>query len=153
MTRSIARLAVVGTAAVSLAAAAAPALAGAPTTHSSSTRAVRTTLTIKAPKATTTKGPKYKATVDGTLRARHKAVAGEAIELFERKGSGKAWTDTTQSQTTDANGKVTFTFTQTSTNEQYQLRFAGDTAATPPLKKSHSGTVSIRKAKTSSTSS
>jgi len=149
MTRSIAGLAIAGAAAVSLAATAAPAVAGArpagthPSQHN---HAVSTTLTIRATK-NPVKGDHYKASVTGTLRARHKAVAGEPVELFERKGSGKTWTDAGSSQTTDANGHVVFSFTQSSTNEQYQLRFAGDTTATPPLKKSHSGTISVHRAR------
>lgn len=149
MTRSITRLAVAGAAAVSLVATAGPALAGThthPSHPAKKTHAVATSLTLRATK-NPTKGNHYKASVTGTLRAHHKAVAGEPVELFERKGSGKSWSDTGQSQTTDSNGKVTFAFVQGTTNEQYQLRFAGDSAATPPLKKSHSGVISIHRAR------
>lgn len=148
MTRSIARYAVAGAAAVSLAVTAGPALAG---THpSGTTRPAATHLTLKATKETPKGAHSVKATVVGTLRARHAGVAGEPVELYERKGSGKAWTDTGSSQTTDENGKATFTFTQSTVNEQYQLRFAGDPAATPPLKKSHSGVIAIHRARSTS---
>jgi hypothetical protein len=143
MKSSTARLAVIGVAAVSLAGVAAPAIAG---TRPSKVHAAATTLTVKSTK-NPTKGDHYKATVVATLRSHHRAISGEAVELYERKGSGKSWTDTGQNQTTGDDGKVTFNFTQTAVNEQYQLRFAGDPAATPPLKKSHSGSISIHRAR------
>jgi hypothetical protein len=150
MTRSIARLTIAGAGALALAATAAPALAGTHPTHPAKTRATTTALTIKATNNPTS-ADHYKATVVGTLRDQGNGrAANEPVALFERKGSGKAWTDTTQSQTTDANGKVTFTFTQTATNEQYQLRFAGDSTTTPALKKSKSGVISIHSARSTS---
>lgn len=106
-----------------------------PGTHSS---LKTTTLTIHAPSSVT-----GKATVTGKLRSHNTALANEAVSLQHRSGKGKAWTDAGSSQTTDANGKVTFTFTQGATKEQYRLAFAGDST----YKKSHSGVIAIRRSK------
>lgn len=97
-----------------------------------------TTLTIHAP-STVSAASHYKATVTGKLRSHKAALANEVVSLQQRAGKGHAWSDAGQTQTTDANGKVTFTFTQSTTREQYRLSFAGDST----YRKSHSGTVTI----------
>lgn len=99
-----------------------------------------TTLTIHAPATTTAH---YKATVGGKLRSHKSPLAGEDVSLQQRSGKGKTWTDTGSSQTTGTDGKVSFTFTQSEKKEQYRLFFAGDST----YKKTHSGTVTIKRAK------
>lgn len=101
-----------------------------------------TTLTIRAVNAPD-KGDHYKATIAGKLRSHQKPVSDETVTLNERKNGVKAWTPTGDSATTDSNGKVTFTLTQTTATEQYQLVFAGDTT----YKHSKSGTITVRRTK------
>ena len=97
-----------------------------------------TTLTVHAPANTT---GHYKATVGGKLRSHKTPLAGETVTVQQRTGKGKAWSDTAQTGVTDANGKVSFTFTQQATREQYRLSFAGDST----YRKSHSGTVTVHR--------
>jgi hypothetical protein len=147
--RTPSRIAAVSVAALSITAGSAG-YAVAATAHAGHTtkgaKAEATHLTLKATKNPTA-GDHYKATVVGHLRAHHAPVAGENVALFERKGSGKSWTDTGQSATTDSDGAASFGFVQSTVNEQYQLRFAGDSAASPALKASRSGAISIHRAK------
>lgn len=103
-------------------------------THGPATHLKTTTLTIHAPSSAT-----GKTTVTGKLRSHHAALANETVSLQHRTGKGQAWTDAANNQTTDANGKVTYTFTQGATREQYRLVFAGDTT----YRKSHSGVITI----------
>jgi hypothetical protein len=99
-----------------------------------------TTLTVHAPANTTSHG---RLTVAGKLRSHHTALANESVSLQERSGKGAAWADSGQpAQTTGTDGKVSFTLTQGTSKEQYRLFFAGDST----YKKSHSGTVTVRKA-------
>jgi hypothetical protein len=132
--------------AVSLTAVGGAALAGSAVAGSpKQDKPAATHLTVKAVK-NPTKGDHYKAGVVGHLRSHHDALAGEPVELFTRTGAaGKSWTDTGESQTTDANGAVSFTFAQSATTEQYQLRFAGDGS----YRASKSGTITVHRAKTS----
>lgn len=100
-----------------------------------------THLTVHAPANTT---GHYKATVNGKLRSHKAGVAGETVSLQQRDGKGDHWADSDQAaQVTDADGKVSFTFTQTDKKEQYRLAFAGDDT----YQKSHSGTVTIKRVK------
>lgn len=102
-----------------------------------------THLTLKATKEKLTKADHVRANVTGTLRAKKAPLANELVTVDERKPGKSKWTATSFTSTTDANGKVTFAFVQTTANEQYRLVFAGDTT----YKKSHSGTISIHRAK------
>src|SRR5690242_8029397 len=69
-----------------------------------------TTLTVHAPANTTSHG---RLTVAGKLRSHNTPLANESVTLQDRSGKGKAWSDAGQAaQTTDANGKVSFTLTQ-----------------------------------------
>jgi hypothetical protein len=108
---------------------------GKPTSHLTHTH-----LTLRATQTRVTKNDKFKASVVGTLRAHHAALANETVALDQRQ-QGHTWVDTGQSATTDANGQVTFTFTQSATKQQYRLVFAGDAT----YAHSHSGTITIRK--------
>jgi hypothetical protein len=99
-----------------------------------------THLTVHAPANTT---GHYKATVNGKLRSHKAGVAGETVSLQQRDNANKTWADSGQSAATDADGKVSFTLTQTDKNEQYRLVFAGDAT----YHKSHSGTVSVHRVK------
>jgi hypothetical protein len=103
-------------------------------------KVARTHLTVHAPANTT---GHYKATVNGKLRSHKAGVAGETVAQQHRDGKGNNWVDGGQSQTTDADGKVSFTFTQSDKKEQYRLVFAGD----DNYRKSHSGTVTITRVK------
>lgn len=85
----------------------------------------------------------YKATVNGKLKSHHTGVANESVSLQQRAGKGQSWTDTGLTATTDADGKVSFTLTQSDKKEQYRLSFAGDTT----YRKSHSGTVTVTRVK------
>lgn len=100
----------------------------------------KTHLTVHAPANTT---GHYKATVNGALRSHHAGVASESVSLQQRTGKGKSWTDSGLSATTDANGKVSFSLTQSDKKEQYRLSFAGDST----YRKSHSGTVTVTRVK------
>lgn len=104
-----------------------------------------THLTLKASKEKLAKGGNVKATVTGTLRAKKAPVANELVTVDERRPGKSKWTATSFTGTTDASGKVVFAFVQTTANEQYRLVFAGD--STLNLKKSHSGTIAIRRSK------
>jgi hypothetical protein len=99
-----------------------------------------THLTVHAPANTT---GHYKATVNGKLRSHKAGVAGETVSLQQRDNANKSWADSGQTATTDTDGKVSFSLTQTDKTEQYRLVFAGDDT----YKKSHSGTVSVRRVK------
>lgn len=100
-------------------------------------------LTLHATKEKLTAGGNIKASVTGKLRSHKSAVAGETVTVQERKGSGKAWTDTSSTGVTGTDGTVSFAFVQTTANEQYRLVFAGDAT----YKKSHSGVIAIRRSK------
>jgi hypothetical protein len=103
-------------------------------------KVARTHLTVHAPANTT---GHFKATVNGKLRSHKAGVAGETVSLQHRDGKGNKWADAGQSATTDADGKVSFAFTQSDKKEQYRLVFAGDDS----YRKSHSGTVTITRVK------
>jgi hypothetical protein len=105
----------------------------------------KTHLTIKSAWLKVNANDKYKATITGKLRSHHAPVAGETVGVNERQAGKSKWTATTNSGTTDTNGVVVIHLTQTDQNEQYQLVFAGDSANN--LKKSHSGTVTLHKAR------
>ncbi len=62
-------------------------------------------------------------TINGLLRSRHHALAGETVALESRTAHTKF--AVVASATTDANGKVSFTVTPT-TRTAYRLVFAGD---------------------------
>ncbi len=109
--------------------------------------AQRTHLTIKSAHVRVTKTDKFKATITGTLRSHHAGVANEVVGVNERKAGTTKWTATGQTGTTDSNGKVVITLTQSTVREQYQLVFAGDTTSTPNYKASHSGTITVNAAK------
>ena len=99
-----------------------------------------TNLTVHAPANTT---GHYKATVGGKLRSHHNPVANESVSLQHRDSAGQHWSDSGQTATTDADGKVSFSLTQTDKKEQYRLSFAGDAT----YRKSHSGTVTVTRVK------
>jgi hypothetical protein len=100
-----------------------------------------TTLTIHAPANTTSHG---RLTVAGKLRSHKTPLVGDSVSLQDRSGKGKTWSDAGQpAQVTDANGKVSFTLVQGTSKEQYRLFFAGDST----YRKTHSGTVTVRKPK------
>jgi hypothetical protein len=99
-----------------------------------------THLNVHAPANTT---GHYKATVGGKLKSHHTGVANESVSLQQRTGKGQSWTDTGITATTDADGKVSFTLTQSDKKEQYRLSFAGDST----YRKSHSGTVTVTRVK------
>lgn len=103
----------------------------------------KTHLTIKSQSIRVNKNDKYKATITGTLRSHRAPVANEMIGINERDKGTKKWTATGTTATTDGNGKVVISLVQTDQKEQYQLVFAGDAT----YKKSHSGTVTVNKAK------
>ena len=102
-----------------------------------------THLTIKSAKIRVNQNDKYKATITGTLRSHRSPVANEVIGVNERKAGVKKWTDSGVTGTTDDNGKVVIALVQTDKKEQYELVFAGDSS----YKKSHSGAVTVNKAK------
>lgn len=121
-------------------------LIGIAAAHDKPTHLKSTTLTLHATKEKLTAGGNVKASVTGKLRSHKGAVAGETVTVQERKGSGKAWTDTSSTGVTGTDGTVAFAFIQTTANEQYRLVFAGDTT----YKKSHSGVIAIRRSKVES---
>jgi len=139
MSRALSRTAVLAT----TAGLATASLMGAASAKGQPTHLSRTHLTIKSASVRVTQTDKYKATITGTLRSHHAGVANETITLNERHNSSHAWAATGQTATTDANGKVVITLTQTNVREQYQLVFAGDTTSTPGYKASHSGVVTV----------
>jgi hypothetical protein len=125
-------------------------LMGAASAKGQPTHLKRTHLTIKS--ATTRQSPtsnKYKATITGTLRSHHTGVANEPVTVNMRSNSSKKWTPAPQTGTTDQNGKVVITLTQSNTREQYQLVFAGDTANN--YKGSHSGTITVNALRSTTT--
>jgi hypothetical protein len=117
-------------------------LLGAAGAKPAQTQLAKTHLTIKSASIRVNKVDKYKATINGKLRSHKAGVADEVVGLNERKAGKTKWTATGLTATTDANGAVSFTLTQTNEREQYQLSFAGDST----YKKSHSGSVTVNKA-------
>jgi len=113
--------------------------AGAKPTH---TQLAKTHLTIKSASIRVNKVDKYKATITGKLRSHKAPVTDAVIGINERQAGKTKWTATGVTATTDADGKVSITLTQTDQREQYQLTFAGDST----YKKSHSGAVTVNKA-------
>ena len=103
-----------------------------------------TAITLKATQEKVTKNDKFKATVVAKLRARNAGLASETVSLQLRtKGTTAKWTDTGMTGTTATNGSVSFTFTQSSTKQQYRVSFAGDSTYAA----SHSGTITIKRLK------
>lgn len=136
----------VGIAALGLAAIAGPAAASGHGEKSAKLSA--THLTVKATQEKVSKNDKFKASVVATLRSKKSDLANETVGLAERAQGATKWIATGQTATTATNGTVTFTFTQSTTKEQYRAIFAGDTTYAA----SHSGTITINKSKAAPTS-
>ena len=82
-------------------------------------------------------------TISGKLTADRKGVSGEAVTLFVWSRSHKSFVSTGLSATSAADGTFSFTITAPKRTSSYEAKFAGDTAVTPHLRKSHSNTITI----------
>jgi hypothetical protein len=129
---------IVGVAALSLAAAASPALA-----KDKAPKLVHTHLTSKATKEKASQNDSFKATVVVRLRAKNTGLSSEPLELFKRAKGATKWADTGVGTTTDSAGAATFGFVQSDTKGQYRVAFAGDATYAA----SHSGMITIHKLK------
>ncbi|HXS64017.1 MAG TPA: hypothetical protein VN767_14280 [Streptosporangiaceae bacterium] len=82
-------------------------------------------------------------TIAGTLSAHRKAVSGETVILFTWSRSHKSFVSTGLTATTATDGAFSFTISAPARTSHYEAKFAGDTASTPQLRRSHSNTVTI----------
>lgn len=82
-------------------------------------------------------------TISGALKAHRKGVSGETVTLFTWSRSHKSFVSTGLTATTATDGAFSFTITAPARTSHYEAKFAGDTASTPQLRKSHSNTVTI----------
>jgi hypothetical protein len=86
--------------------------------------------------------------ITGVLRSHRKGVNGETVTLESRTGKKPRWVSagsgTTATGTDGVAGEVTITVTAPTVKTQYKLVFGGDTAN--HLRKSHSNTITIKKA-------
>ena len=82
------------------------------------------------------------ATLTGVLRSHRKGVAGQTITLDSRTGKKPRWVADPTTETTGADGSVTFSFTAPTVKTQYKLVFAGGTAT--GFRKSHSNVITLK---------
>jgi hypothetical protein len=82
-------------------------------------------------------------TISGKLTADRKGVSGESVTLFTWSRKHKSFVSTGLSATSAADGTFSFTITAPKRTSSYEAKFAGDKTVTPPLRKSHSNTVTI----------
>jgi hypothetical protein len=115
---------------------------------SKKTHLAHTHLTLHATQEKVTKNDKFKATVVAKLRSHKDGLAGEPVELFQRAKGATKWVDTSTGGTTDSNGAATFAFVQSESKQQYRVVFAGDST----YKGSHSGTITIKRSKATTSS-
>jgi hypothetical protein len=135
----------IAAAAITLMATAAPALAnGHGGGGGKAPKLIHTHLTLKAAQQKAAKSDKFKDAAVAKLRAKHAGLSGETVDLVQRvKGGSTKWVDTGQTATTTSDGTAAFTFTQTATKQQFRVVFAGDSTYAP----SHSGTITVKRAK------
>jgi len=82
-------------------------------------------------------------TISGKLTADRKGVSGETVTLFTWSRKHKSFVSTGVTATSATDGTFSFTITAPTRTSHYEAKFAGDTAVTPHLRKSHSNTITI----------
>jgi hypothetical protein len=82
-------------------------------------------------------------TISGVLTADRKGAGGETVTLFVWSRSHKSFVSTGLTATTGSDGTFSFTITAPTRTSSYEAKFAGDTASTPKLLKSHSNTITV----------
>src|SRR6185437_5006104 len=82
-------------------------------------------------------------TIGGSLSAHRKGVSGETVTLFTWSLKHKSFVSTGLTATTGTDGTFSFTIAAPARTSHYEAKFAGDTASTPQLRRSHSNTVTI----------
>jgi len=103
-----------------------------------------TVLKLGSSQLVTTAGGARQAKLAATLLVSGKPLAGQKVNLRERKTGATAWTSVAGTLTTTAKGVATTTVTQANSSEQYEFVFT----ATPGYAASHSATATLTAPKT-----
>lgn len=82
-------------------------------------------------------------TLSGVLKADRKGVGGEMVTLFTWSRSHRSFVSTGLTATTASNGTFSFTIAAPKRTSSFEAKFAGDKTTKPPLRESHSNTITI----------
>ena len=82
-------------------------------------------------------------TLSGVLTADRKGVGGETVTLFTWSRSHRSFVSTGLTATTASNGTFSFTIAAPKRTSHFEAKFAGDKTTKPPLRQSHSNTITI----------